>query len=539
MPVEVGHAVVPISADLAGFQRQMESGVENALSSTASKMQSKGRTMFRSGAIMTAGITAPVVAGFTSAISAASDLNETVSKARTIFGSAADDLEKWADTAAKSFGQSRQQALDAAGSFGNMFTQLGIGTDVALDMSTAMVELATDFASFHNADITEVLNAQQAAFRGEYDALQRFVPTINAAAVEQKALAITGKATTKELTLQEKAIAVQQLMLEGAGEAMGDFARTSDGAANKQRILRAQMADAAATLGQQLLPVATKLLGWVQQAIHWFSELDQPMQGIILAGAALLAVIGPLVAVVGALVTAVGFLISPVGLVIAGVAALTAGVIYAYRNWDWFRDTVDAVARFLRDTVWPAIQAGVDILTERVIPVIAKVIEWWIAFQLKVGQVAVFIGQKIGAIIGFFRDLADWFARNIDRILGPIDEILGAVGKVAGAVGGFLGDVGGGIGGVLGSLPGFDTGGVVPGPLGAPTIIRAHGGEMVVPTHNWRAMRDMLRDDVSGVVVHYEPKVIGEPDAFHRALMERDARRAVQDGLDGVARRLA
>lgn len=30
---------------------------------------------------------------------------------------------------------------------------------------------------------------------------------------------------------------------------------------------------------------------------------------------------------------------------------------------------------------------------------------------------------------------------------------------------------------------GFDTGGVVPGPRGAPRVILAHGGETVLPTH--------------------------------------------------------
>src|SRR3990170_4564735 len=33
-------------------------------------------------------------------IGAASDLNETLSKSRTIFGGASDDMEEWADTAA-------------------------------------------------------------------------------------------------------------------------------------------------------------------------------------------------------------------------------------------------------------------------------------------------------------------------------------------------------------------------------------------------------------------------------------------------------
>lgn len=198
---------------------------------------------------------------FSNAVGAASNLNEALSKSNTIFGENGKEIEKWASGAATDFGQSKSAALDAAGSFGNMFTQLGIGTDVAADMSMAMVELASDFASFHNADITEVVNAQSAAFRGEYDALQRFVPTINAAAVETEALAMTGKKLTEELTIQEKALAVNALMMKGAGDAAGDFDRTSDGAANKARILDARMADLSATIGQKLLPIKVALMG--------------------------------------------------------------------------------------------------------------------------------------------------------------------------------------------------------------------------------------------------------------------------------------
>lgn len=679
---EVGRGVVPIRPDLSGFQSTVARETDGALSGV--------RTFAKNAALAIGGAFAvtKIVEFGKGVVAAASDMNETVSKARTIFGAASGEIEAWASTAAKSFGQSKQQALDAAGSFGNMFAQLGIGSEKTAEMSQSMVELASDFASFHNADITDVLTAQQAAFRGEYDALQRYIPTINAAAVEQAALAYTGKKTTKELTLQEKALATQWLMMENAGAAAGDFARTSDGLANKQRIFGARLDNLKAKIGAGLLPVFTAITGFltdkflpaietvgryasqvfdilfrgdfksgpfaedagfvdtlfkIRDAIEQVAGVGKQAFNILfrndftggplsedstlvaglfkiregmeqvagfvkrnlrpiliglgvtvgLLAAPVLTVAGAAVFayrefevvrdvldavasfIVGSVIPAivdlggwlnehrevlvgVGVAIA-VGLVSAfvswaaaataaaaatvaatwpliaigaAIAALVAGVIYAYKNWDWFRGTVDSVARFLTNTVWPAIQAGVNLLTDHVIPVIAKVIEWWIAFQTKVGQVAVFIGQKIANIIGFFRDLADWFARNMDKILGPIDEILGKIGDVAGAVGGFLGDVGGGIGGVLGKLPGFDTGGVVPGPVGAPRLAVVHGGETVVPTHNWRAMRDMLPGDTSRV--HIEQTIVGQPGEWEKAL----AARAGYAAADGYQRSL-
>lgn len=216
--------------------------------------------------------------GLHSAAQAASDLGETVSKSNTIFGSAADEVEEFADSASK-IGLSKQAALDAASGFGNLFTQVGLSTGAAADMSTELTSLAADFASFHNADITEVIEAQTAAFRGEYDALQRFVPTINAAAVQQRAMADTGKESAEALTEAEKATATYALMLEGAGSALGDFERTSDSAANKQRQLAAEFENLKAGIGEAALPVLETLVGVASSGIGVFTGLNEATGG--------------------------------------------------------------------------------------------------------------------------------------------------------------------------------------------------------------------------------------------------------------------
>ena len=279
---------------------------EQGLDRFTTKVAATGDRMVDAGKKMTLFATVPVAATMGAAVNAASDLNETLSKSNTVFGQSADEVEDWADGAAESFGQSKREALDAASGFGNMFTQLGIGSDQAAKMSTEMTELASDFASFHNADISDVIDAQSAAFRGEYDALQRYVPTINAATVEQEALAMTGKATTGELTAQEKALAVQKLMLEGAGQAMGDFDRTSGSAANQLRTAKAAMEDASAEIGEDLLPIVADLAGGVAEAAEKFGDLPEPVQTSVLALAGLLAVAGPLTAGIGGVINMVG-----------------------------------------------------------------------------------------------------------------------------------------------------------------------------------------------------------------------------------------
>lgn len=260
----VGYATLQVIPSMKGIKTTIERGLGEADGGAAgAAVGGRFGDGFKKVALAAGGLVAAKIGTefFTGAIGSASDLAETVSKANTIFGSAAGGIESWANRADTALGQSKQQALDAAATFGNMFTQLGIGQGAAAAMSTEMVKLGSDFASFHNDDISTVLQAQTAAFRGEFDAVQRYVPTINAAAVEQKAMALGLAASSKELTNQDKALATQQLLLEGAGAATGDFARTSDGLANKQRILSARFENIKAKIGGALLPVVTSLTG--------------------------------------------------------------------------------------------------------------------------------------------------------------------------------------------------------------------------------------------------------------------------------------
>lgn len=206
---------------------------------------------------------AAVVKQLGDAVRAGSDLNETLSKSKTIFGPAAADIEKFGNNAAKSLGLSKNEAISGAAAFGNFFDQIGISKTAAAGMSKSFLQMSGDLASFNNADPSQVMDAFQSATRGEYDALQQFIPTINAAKVETEALRLSHKKSAKQLTDADKANALYSLSVKGMGKASGDFARTSGGLANQQRILSAEYKNAQAAIGTALLPILTKLMTFI------------------------------------------------------------------------------------------------------------------------------------------------------------------------------------------------------------------------------------------------------------------------------------
>jgi hypothetical protein len=253
-----------------------------------------------------------LVSFLSDSVTAASNLNETINKTDTIFGSSSASVKQWGESAATSLGLSKGAALEAASNFGNMFTQLGFTGEAAADLSTQVVQMSADLGSFNNLPTADVAERISSAFRGEYDSLQLLIPGITAARVEQEAMAASGKNTAKELTAQEKAMAVLAIVSQDGAKAMGDFARTSDGFANQQKIMAARLDDTKAAIGARLMPVIQQLMDIFQSvgipAIEAFGSALGVLATVIAPIAKVIATIpGPVLAMAAAFATIQAF----------------------------------------------------------------------------------------------------------------------------------------------------------------------------------------------------------------------------------------
>lgn len=370
--IVLAEGVVEVTADAKGVGREIAQQVESDKGAADAAGKSIGKSIF--GGIMSSVI---VLKGldivgnfFGGAISGASDLNETISKSSTIFGTAAKDVESWASGAAQAVGLSKAAAMDAAAGFGNMFTQIGFGADEAARLSKETVQMAADLGSFNNVPTADVADRISAAFRGEYDSLQALIPNINAARVEQEAMAATGKANASELTAQEKAAAVLAIVNRDGAAAMGDFAKTADGAANTQKTLTASLEDQQSKLGQTLMPlwsgflsflsdtaipVLTAIVDWISQNASWLGPL-----------ATALAVVTGAVWLFNIALNA-----NPIMLIITAIALLVGGILWVATQTTFFQDVwtnvttaIGAAWQWLWDSVLsPVFTAIADIFT--------------------------------------------------------------------------------------------------------------------------------------------------------------------------------
>lgn len=271
MALSIGELAAYLTVDDSKFEKGLK-GAQGKFEATGAKLKASAD---KYGAMAGKALAAGLLAGGAAAYKMtqkASDLAETMNKSEVIFGRNAASIDKWAATAAIKMGLSKQAALEAASGFGDMFSQIGFTGTQAAEMSKTVVQMSADLGSFNNLPTAEVADMMSAAFRGEYDSLQRLIPNINATRVETEALAMTGKKSADQLTAQEKAAATLAIVQKDGAKAQGDFARTADSLANQQKTLTAQFANFQAELGTKLLPVMTKLSGVALKMLDWIER---------------------------------------------------------------------------------------------------------------------------------------------------------------------------------------------------------------------------------------------------------------------------
>ena len=312
--------LVKIGVDLTEFKRKM--------SEMASKMDAIGQKMTNMGRKMTTALTLPILGAATAAIKFASDMEEALNKVDVSFGQSAQSIKDWAQTTLDAFGIAEGTALDMAAGFGDMATSMGLTNQKAAEMSMNLVGLAGDLASFKNISIDIANTALTAIFTGETESLKKLGIVMTQANLDAFAMANGFDGTTKSMTESEKVLLRYAFVMEKTANAQGDFAATSDSTANRLRVMTESLKEAAAALGEVLLPVITPIIKKITDFVRKISEMDEKQRKIIVTIALLVAAIGPLLLVLGAMASSFNALIL-VAPVIAGAFAAVGTVISA------------------------------------------------------------------------------------------------------------------------------------------------------------------------------------------------------------------
>lgn len=377
----IAEAYVQIIPTTDGFASAISKGISQPMDDAIGGATNKFKAL---GAVVAGVFAAKIVWDFgAKAVESASNLNESLNAVKVSFGNANAEIVALGENAATRLGLSQSAFNSIAVQF-SAFAQTiaGEGGNVA----GVIDELSTrgaDFASVMNLDVNDALRIFQSGLAGETEPLRKYGIDLSAAAVEQYALARGIWDGNGAMTEAQKVQARYGSLMEQTNKVAGDFANTSDGLANAQRIAGAKMEDASAALGSAFLPI-------IAQITSTLADTFIPV----------LKVIGDWMAENPAIVTAVA--------VALGILAVALGIA-AVAQW-----AMNA-ALYANPITWIvlAVVAALGVL----IAIIVVIVQNWDA-------IAAWFGAVFGPIIQWFGDLFTWLWVSV---IEPIVNFIGAI----------------------------------------------------------------------------------------------------------------
>ena len=399
------------------------SDFEKKLNTATAKIADFGEKSKQIGQSMSLFITTPILAAGTAAVKMASDYDESLNKVDVAFKDASGSVQAFGDTSLKTFGIAKGTALDMAALFGDMATSMGIGTQEAANLSTSLVGLAGDLASFKNMNIKEVTTALNGVFTGETESLKRLGVVMTEVNLEQFAMNQGITKSIQEMTQAEKVLLRYQYVMSVTANAHGDFERTGGGAANQMRVFTEGLKELAVQFGQVILPAFTRAIKAVNGWMDSLMAMDEGQRRVIITIGALAAATGPLLIALGTLGTLLPVIVTglkavnaallsnPYTLIVAGVVALGVALVKVYNNSEAFRESVGRIGNAFSN-LWGSVK-----------PILSDL------FRL--------IGQLIGASGGFsevWMGIFATFSGVINAIAGRLIGLVKTVSNVIRAI---------------------------------------------------------------------------------------------------------
>ena len=218
-------------------------------------------------------------------VKAASDLEQSSGTVDDVFKQNAKSVHGYAASAAKDLGLSRNEYYELAAVIGTQLKNGGTSFDQLAGKSRDLISLGADLSAGFGGSTTEAVQAISSALKGERDPIERYGVSLKQSAIEARAAELGFKKVGGALSNEATQAATLSLIMEQTRDFHGKFGREGDTLAHKVQVLKATFTDLSARLGQTLLPVVSKVVGWVgEKAGPAFDKLDGWIQGSLVPG---------------------------------------------------------------------------------------------------------------------------------------------------------------------------------------------------------------------------------------------------------------
>lgn len=248
--------------------KKTSSEIENDASSLKTRVSGIGTLTRKLGSLLVGAFAVKKLTDFgKSCLELGSDLAEVQNVVDVTFPNITAQVDKFAKSAAQSFGLSETMAKQFTGTFGAMAKAFGFSEEQAYDMGASLTKLAGDVASFYNLSQDEAYTKLKSVFTGETESLKDLGVVMTQTALDSYALANGFGKTTAKMSEAEKVALRYSFVQNQLAAAQGDFARTSGSWANQVRILTLQFDSLKATIGQGLINIFTPVIRVINTVI--------------------------------------------------------------------------------------------------------------------------------------------------------------------------------------------------------------------------------------------------------------------------------
>lgn len=216
-----------------------------------------------------------------SCVEKSSDYVENVNLFTVAMGEYADEAHSYAEKVSDIMGIDPGEWMRNQGIFMTLATGFGITGERASVMSEQLTQLGYDLSSFFNMDVADTMQKLQSGISGELEPLRRLGYDLSQAKLEATALSLGIDKTVSSMTQAEKAQLRYYAIMTQVTMSHGDMARTLEQPANQMRIFKAQIEQAARSIGNIFIPAVNAILPYLIAAAEVVRYVANAIAGLV------------------------------------------------------------------------------------------------------------------------------------------------------------------------------------------------------------------------------------------------------------------
>lgn len=160
--------------------------------------------------------------------SGVAELEQNLGGSEAVWGEWADEIQATASHAFSAMGLSMSDYLAEANKMGSLLKGSGYTTAEAYQMTTDVMQRASDVASIMGIDVASAMQAVEGAAKGNFTMMDNLGVAINDTTLANYALEKGITKSTRSMTTQEKTALAFQLFMEKTADYAGNYAEEND-----------------------------------------------------------------------------------------------------------------------------------------------------------------------------------------------------------------------------------------------------------------------------------------------------------------------